>query len=366
MTRPRRRLQHAVQLDFTAAAGEPDHLNLSGAACSGPWLWVVGDEQSAIERLRLQPGHGPGGLHYAERRRFDLHTLLDLPAADTDEADLEGLAQSDGWLWLVGSHGHKRSKAEGRGEHERDAAALSRVSLDGNRRLLARIPLEPDDNGAPQPVARARDGRRAQRLKGGARRNPLTDLLAADPHYGPLMQVPGKDNGVDIEGIAVMGERVLLGLRGPVLRGWAGLLELALEPGRRRLKLKALDDAGTLLRKHFLSLDGLGVRDLHVDGDDLYLLAGPTMALDGDIRVYRWTGALPDLRGNRRPVRFVDGLVESLSLPHGRGTDRAEAFCEVPAEFVGGRQAWLVLYDAPGPARLPQPGRVLGDLLLAT
>ena len=41
----------------------------------------------------------------------------------------------------------------------------------------------------------------------------------------------------------------------------------------------------------FLPLAGLGVRDLHLDGDDLLLLAGPTMVLDGAVRVFRWVGA---------------------------------------------------------------------------
>ena len=40
--------------------------------------------------------------------------------------------------------------------------------------------------------------------------------------------------------------------------------------------------------KHFLDLGGLGVRDLSVDGDDLIVLAGPTMLLDGPVRLLRW------------------------------------------------------------------------------
>ena len=40
-------------------------------------------------------------------------------------------------------------------------------------------------------------------------------------------------------------------------------------------------------RKHFLYLDGLGIRELARDGKDLLILAGPTMALDGTMRMYR-------------------------------------------------------------------------------
>jgi hypothetical protein len=112
-----------------------------------------------------------------------------------------------------------------------------------------------------------------------------------------------------------------------------------------------------------MQLEGLGVRDLHFSGDDLYILAGPTMVLDGDIRVFKWSGAKPLLAANREPVRFETALTESVSLPHGRGINRAEAFCKLPPELVPGKPSWLVLYDAPGADRKDGEYTVFGDLL---
>jgi L-seryl-tRNA(Ser) seleniumtransferase len=40
------------------------------------------------------------------------------------------------------------------------------------------------------------------------------------------VHIPGKDNGLDVEGLASVGDRLLVGLRGPVLRGWAIVLEI--------------------------------------------------------------------------------------------------------------------------------------------
>src|SRR4030095_8201482 len=57
-----------------------------------------------------------------------------------------------------------------------------------------------------------------------------------------------------------------------------------------RLRLRPFAD-GLPYRKHVLDLDGLGVRDLCPDGDDLLVRAGPTMDLDGPVRIYRWRGA---------------------------------------------------------------------------
>ncbi len=177
------------------------------------------------------------------------------------------------------------------------------------------------------------------------------------------MAIPGKDNGFDIEGLAVHGNRLLLGLRGPVLRGWSALLEVEVEAREDDLRLLPLDDQGTVVRKHFLQLDGLGIRDLHFSGDDLYILAGPTMVLNGEIRVYKWPSAKTLLVANREPVRFEAALAEAVALPHGRGTDRAEAICDLPAALSGGAQSWLVLYDAPGASRMEGTHTVFADLL---
>jgi hypothetical protein len=357
---PKLRKNNAIRLEFEAASLA--HLNLSGAAFTGDWLWVAGDESAGIERLqRLEP-IGSETLRFGAATRFALADLLDLPGAPDDEADIEGLAVCDGWLWLVGSHGLKRKNAKPDKDDADNAKRLTKVTLDGNRRLLARVPIETED-GVPRLVRKAADGRRAMRLKGDSEQNQLTRLLADDPHLGPFLAIPGKDNGFDIEGLAVNGNRLLLGLRGPVLRGWALLLEVAVEAHRDELRLAPLDDHGEQLRKHFLQLNGLGTRDLHFAGDDLFVLAGPTMVLDGDIWLFRWAGARHALADNSAAVRFEEALEALIELPHAPGADRAEALCAAPRSLSSGTPAWLVLYDAPSPARRDGERVVYGDLL---
>jgi len=358
---PNARTANAVRLEFA-----PDclvHSNLSGAAFTGDWLWVAGDEACGLDRLRRLDPVGREALRFGEVRDFPLADLLDLPGTAGEEADLEGMAVADGYLWVVGSHGLKRKNAKPDRGHADNAKRLAKVALDGNRRLLACLPIELDAGGEPCLVRQAQDGRRALRLKGDAQTNLLTRAIADDPHFGPYMAIPGKDNGFDIEGLAVDGRRLLLGLRGPVLRGWSALLEIAVQARGEHLQLLPLDASGTLIRKHFLQLDGLGVRDLHFSGDDLYILAGPTMVLNGEIRVFKWAAARPLLATNREPVRFESALTESVSLPHGRGTNRAEAICDLPPAMSAGRASWLVLYDAPGADRKDGEHTVFGDLL---
>jgi hypothetical protein len=121
------------------------------------------------------------------------------------------------------------------------------------------------------------------------------------------------------------------------------------------LELIPLDDDGAVYRTHFLDLDGLGVRDLCPDGADLLVLAGPSMDLDGPVRVYRWRGALD---GSAPPrIARAPMVSRELDLPFGDGDDHAEGI-----GLLDGRRL-LVVYDSPAPARLIEPGTVLADIV---
>lgn len=101
-------------------------------------------------------------------------------------------------------------------------------------------------------------------------------------------------------------------------------------------------------------------------GDDLYLLAGPTMVLNGEIRLFKWPDARSVLAANQAPVRFQRELLTSVVLPHGEDSDRAEAICNLPRQLAGNTPSWLVLYDAPGAKRSGGDCVVYGDLLRNT
>jgi hypothetical protein len=273
------------------------------------------------------------------------------------EADIEGLAYADGALWLTGSHSLKRKKPKSNEGAVKAAEQLAKVGRDGNRYLLARIPvLEADGTGH---LARQDGNGGAALLGGDGHGNALTEALRDDAHLAPFMLIPGKDNGFDIEGLAVADGRVFLGLRGPVLRGWAVILELEpdCEDGHLRLKLFAADRRP--YRKHFLQLGGLGIRDLCRQGDDLLILAGPTMALDGPVRVLRWPGGARQRKsGEMVPA---EALQHVLEIPYGMGVDHAEGMTLFTLDG-GGTQSLLVVYDAAAEHRKQSENGVLADV----
>ncbi|HYR07301.1 MAG TPA: DUF3616 domain-containing protein [Longimicrobium sp.] len=335
--------------------------SLSAVVQTGPHLWLGCDETATLERVtRLEDGR------YGNHRTYRIADVLDLPGGGDGEVDVEGLAWAPPYLWIVGSHGRKRGKAKPEEGVEKAFAELADVDQDDNRYLLGRIPLEEDPQGGGLVPRRSCPDPRdpsatltAARLKGKGQQSALMRAIRDDEHLRRYLKVPGKDNGFDVEGLAAADGRLFLGLRGPVVRGWAVVLEV--QPveakGPERLKLKGIGPDGRKYRKHFLDLDGLGVREITADGDDLLVLAGPTMAVRAPATLFRWKGAQ---KLETDSITGRDQLEKLIDLPHDvdGGEDHPEGICCLENDGSGGTEV-LVVYDSGG------PGRQDGDAVVA-
>lgn len=311
--------------------------NLSALAARNGLLWLGGDEGRSLYRLQRLGEHRYGDLRPVKLTDFGL-----AGGKDDGESDIEGLALDGDRLWLVGSHSLRRRKHDdNKGE---PLSLLEQDKQSRNAHVLGCLRL----NGEGLPVA-------GQRLAfdAAAGRDALSQFLAADPLIAPFLNIPSKENGLDIEGIAARAERLLVGLRGPVLRGIALVLDLHLDGiesnGSSTLTLAAQ-------RCRYLQLNGLAVRDLAVvpGSDDVLVLAGPTMTVAGPCYLYRWRNAL-------RPQEPRSGAGITVEEPEpllwirdgrpgrpGQGSDKPEG---LELQRKGGRLLAWVAYDDPTEVR---------------
>jgi hypothetical protein len=320
-----------LQLRFSA--DQDTVSNLSASVRVNNTLFVGADEACAIERLVIE------GHTCAHHQSIQLSSLLDLADPDA-EADIEGLAVEDGWLWVVGSHARTRPKPKA--GKRLDLSELSNLKDTRPRCLLARIPLV-ENKGVCSPVKVCGE-RRAGLVPQTKHGSDLAKLIAADPLLKPFAKVPAKEGGLDVEGIAVCNNRAALGLRGPVIATYAVLLEVTIRPK----KSGKLAIAGGVA-KRLLALEGLGIRDLKRSGDDLLILAGPTTGLSGPCAIYRWRNWAnePPQHDQKVEVHRPERIVE---LPFGRGVDHPEGLA------LWGNGRVLVLCDSPSGERLTDKG----------
>ena len=320
-------------------------------------LWLGSDETSTIERLYVVEPQT-----FAEHKQFRVADFIELPAPEDQEIDIEGLTYAEHYLWFVGSHSWKRKKTKLDKKDEKNIERLTKLESEANRFLIGRIPLIKGEllPSCPHP-GNPNEQLSAAKLKITQRGNLLMDALADDPHLGSFVgaAIPGKENGFDIEGLVVYKNRIFLGLRDPVLRGWAVMLEIELEissPGL--LTMRQIGQEKQLYKKHFIYLNGLGIRDLCLDGEDLLILAGPTMDLDGPVRVYRLQN------GVNLPENVLSKPQPVLEIPYGNADDHAEGMT-LFADLTG-QPALLVVYDSPAKTRLQGNGDVVADVFKYT
>ncbi len=361
-----------VNLEFSpehADLGKGKELRdgLSVALQIGDTLWVANDESISLERLSLiKDGNS---YKYGLHKQFALNDYLKLPVAasdtaDFEEIDIEGMDCGGGYLWVTGSHSIKRINPNLEDGIKQAKKQLAKISTDGNRYLLARIPLTEVDGLLTLIKEDTNIGKKrtAAQLNGTAQNNDLTEALKGDKHLKSFLTIPGKDNGFDIEGLAVVGERLFLGLRGPVLRGWAVILEVELVEDVKKpsiLRLKPIGPNKRLYRKHFIQLGGLGVRDLCVQGLDILILAGPTMDIDGPVTIFRWKGGAAP---KEECVVSAEELEYVLDVPYGQGLDHAEGMTLFSTD-ESTPSSLLIVYDAASESRKAKANTLAADVL---
>lgn len=215
------------------------------------------------------------------------------------EVDVEGIAWGEKHIYVVGSHSRARKKVDTEKTQEDNRERLKTIKIEPSREQIFRLKV--DENGE-----------RGGRIKSISLRN----LFANHPILAMFQPIPSKENGLDIEGLAVAkdeaGEDALyLGFRGPVLRGnYAMVMVLEFEEGK--FKEKKIKPRPAL---YFLNFHGRGIRGIAEAGSDGFLiLAGPVGDAETDdpkqrYAVHFWDGKSSDLSNSpkKTPLCYVSG-----------------------------------------------------------
>nr|WP_313934780.1 DUF3616 domain-containing protein [Nostoc sp. FACHB-280] len=93
------------------------------------------DETSTLERLTLSEAN-----KFAEHQQYRVSDFLNLPASEDEEIDIEGMAYTDYYVWIFGSHSYKRKKPKPDQSDQKNVSRLAKIEIEFNRYILGRIP----------------------------------------------------------------------------------------------------------------------------------------------------------------------------------------------------------------------------------
>ena len=288
--------------------------DLSAGVQVGKFLLLATDEGTAIEVMVA----GDDGS-FTERHRL----VLDEDAPG--ELDLEGLAAVGNTVWALGSHSRRRKTVGPQRSREKNRKRLETVDEEPARAALFRFRLETQGGT----------------IDGAIERLDLRQFFENDPILAPFRTIPSKENGIDLEGLAVRDGKLYLGFRGPVLRGhWVPVMVLDFDkPEEFELR--------------FVRFEGRGVRSLEAVEGGFLAIAGPVGDGDASYQLYFWDGedTLPDDGASKGRLE----LLGELPTPEGA---KAEGLVVSKDEPEG----WeiVVIYDgvsrgAPARMRVPRP-----------
>ncbi|HEY1189865.1 MAG TPA: DUF3616 domain-containing protein [Gemmata sp.] len=248
-----------------------DGFNLSAVGVVGKFLVVAGDEDDRLQVLRRDGDH------------YELVPDREIRLNDTGaEADIEGIACEGNTVFAIGSHAAKRPKLKPTATRTENRAKLEVIEpAPASRSILVRFQLSADGT--------------ASDLK----RTTLRPLIDSNPLLRPFATVPCKENGVDIEGLAVRAGQLFVGFRGPVLQH--GLVPVLTCP---------FPEAATQAEIVYLALDGRGIRDLEAVRDGFLVLAGPVNDAATGFGLFLWDGrdCTPGGPGEPGRVQFLGPL----------------------------------------------------------
>ncbi|MBT9312743.1 DUF3616 domain-containing protein [Leptothoe kymatousa] len=283
---------------------------------------AVGSDESKkrVQLLKNTSGH----IYEVDR---DLE--IELPAGkDALEIDIESIAFDNDktCLYIIGSHSQKRRTvkvAEKTAAENRDRLTDDRIEKESDRNRIFQVALKPKSG-------KVKDIQQVDNLK---------KLFAEDNYLKRFVEIPSKENGIDIEGLAFQDERLYLGFRGPILRG--NYVPVMVIPS------KGFEKEITDYEIRFVQLNGGAIRDMTAVDGGFLIIGGPMGDAPGPYGIYFWDGS-DMVYGTDRPVPMPPACIRLEEIVPPIGDDgamgKAEGITVVEETATGYRV--LIVFDS--------------------
>ena len=217
---------------------------------------------------------------------------IELPVSegsDKEEFDVEGMELGkDNTLFVIGSHSLKRKKVDPERTYKKNRERIETVEPEDKRNRIIKLTLDSETG----------------KLNGNIESINIKGTILQDKVLKIFTQIPSKENGIDIEGIAVDGNQLYLGFRGPVLR-------LNYVP-----VVVTKFDKPSDYEIHYVNLEGNGIRDLTKVKDGFLIVAGPVGDGFGPYQLYFWDGS-DGIPGKDKPKEAQITLLGEIPSPKG-------------------------------------------------
>jgi Protein of unknown function (DUF3616) len=281
---------------------------LSGVVMRGGNLLAVSNERTRKRKHVVQVFEpiGANRFHFWEDQLLFRHAKSSL----CKEADFEALAIYADRLYAVSSHSRKREK---NGD----------ISDCADRNQLVRFAISA--NGDMPKKAEIR--------------RSLGFFFKTVKALQPFAAFPSKENGIDIEGLAVMPLGVLIGFRGPIFNnGQIPILRLGHDLSLRK-------KSTWFVRADF---GGRGIRSMASSGNHLYFLAGPNAGQPPSFQIHRWVGKVWPGADASEPLLKTELLCELDAALAGKNVGNPEGITVLDHKRTDGAitsTRLVVVYD---------------------
>ncbi len=197
-----------------------------------------------------------------------------------NEMDIEGIATEGDAVYVIGSHSSRRKRIKEEKKYQTNRKLFRDKKIDDakNRDWLYRLTLD------------------AQGKDAAKEKTSLRGIIKKDEVLKTFSDIPSKENGIDIEGIAAKDGWLYVGFRGPVFR----------ENYVPVMKLNFDDPKGTY-ELLYVNLGGRGIRDITSVSDGFLIVAGPVGDGPASYQLYHWDGK-DSISGKDRSVEDLGKL----------------------------------------------------------